>query len=89
MASRRCSGVAAAERHIVTRSPVSPEANLAVRIAHHVPLEAEGDNLRGSCPLHPDVSRSLYVLRRRPVFHCFGCGASGGHDAWSAVLART
>jgi DNA primase len=62
--------------------------DLASRIGRIVRLEAQDDDLRGSCPLHPDVSRSLYVHRRRQLFHCFSCGVSGGHDAWSTVLAR-
>jgi hypothetical protein len=57
-------------------------------IATRVPLVAQGNDLRGSCPLHPDPSRSFYVHPHRPCFHCFGCGTSGGLQEWSDLVAR-
>jgi len=35
------------------------------------------DNYIGLCAMHPDKNPSLSVSRRKKVYHCFGCGASG------------
>lgn len=66
------------------RSP----GRLADIIAATVALHVSGSNLRGTCPLHADGTRSLYVHPVLPIFHCFGCGTSGDREAWAAALSR-
>lgn len=68
--------------------PSHMASEFARLIAIRVPLEAQDGNLRGSCPLYPDPYRSFYVNPRRPFFHCFSCGTSGGPSRWRAILAR-
>lgn len=80
--------MAAADRHLMSDGPSHVPSGFARLVATRVSLEAQGDNLRGSCPLHPDPSRSFYVHPRRPFFHCFGCGTSGGLHEWSNLIAR-
>lgn len=63
-------------------------SDFARLVATHVSLEAQDGNLRGSCPFHPDPSRSFYVHPHRPFFYCFGCRASGGPRKWSDLVSR-
>lgn len=46
-----------------------------VRLGFFEPLRRKGASL---CPLHAERTPSFHVSRDRRLFHCFGCGRSGG-----------
>jgi DNA primase len=58
-------------------------------LAGYQPRSRQGDQLRGSCPLHGSgsaTSRSFAAHLGKNVFHCFRCGASGNAlDLWTAL----
>lgn len=59
--------------------------NLIPLASESVELEAQGLNLRGACPLHPDKNRGLYVMPSGR-FHCFSCGAGGDVVDWTMLV---
>lgn len=69
------------------RAPARAYAPLDSVIAERVELHAENASLRGSCPLHLDERRSLYVMRIG-CFHCFSCGAGGDVVDWTMLVDR-
>jgi len=36
-----------------------------------------GDQALALCPWHDDSTPSLSISRKKKLYHCFGCGASG------------
>jgi DNA primase len=46
-------------------------------IDSHVPLKKTGNNYVARCPFHTEKTPSFSVSRKKQIFHCFGCGASG------------
>jgi DNA primase len=67
-----------ADLRALARSRIS----LLSAIAEAVDLEPAEPDLRGACPFHPDVSRSLYVSSKGN-FYCFSCGGGGDVVAWT------
>ena len=52
--------------------------NIVDVISTRVPLKKSGREYHGRCPFHDDSSPSFSVNPDKQVYHCFGCGASGG-----------
>lgn len=46
-------------------------------IDSHVPLKKSGSNFVARCPFHSEKTPSFSVSRKKQLYHCFGCGASG------------
>lgn len=46
-------------------------------IDSHLPLKKSGSNFVARCPFHNEKTPSFSVNRKRQIYHCFGCGASG------------
>ena len=47
-------------------------------VGRFVNLKKAGVNWKGLCPFHGEKTPSFYVVPDKKMFHCFGCGASGG-----------
>lgn len=58
------------------------DVSLAVLIAEKVALSDDPYAHRGSCPSHPDPTRSLYVNDAAGFFYCFGCRRGGDAVTW-------
>jgi DNA primase len=60
-----------------------------LRLIGFRPLESQGDELRGPCPIHGSTSphsRSFAANVNKNTFRCFKCGAKGNQlDLWVAV----
>ena len=52
--------------------------NIVDVISTRVTLKKVGREYHGRCPFHDDSSPSFSVSSDKQVYHCFGCGASGG-----------
>ena len=52
--------------------------NLVDVVNSRVALKKTGKEYSGRCPFHDDSSPSFSVNPDKQVYHCFGCGASGG-----------
>ena len=52
--------------------------NIVDVISTRVTLKKAGREYHGRCPFHDDSSPSFSVSPDKQVYHCFGCGASGG-----------
>ncbi|MDB4021854.1 DNA primase [Litorivicinus sp.] len=52
--------------------------NLVDVVATRVSLKKTGREYSGRCPFHDDSSPSFSVNPDKQVYHCFGCGVSGG-----------
>ena len=52
--------------------------NIVDVISTRVTLKKSGREFHGRCPFHDDSSPSFSVSPDKQVYHCFGCGASGG-----------
>jgi DNA primase len=52
--------------------------NLVDVVSTRMPLKKAGREYAGRCPFHDDSSPSFSVNPDKQVYHCFGCGASGG-----------
>lgn len=46
--------------------------------ARGIVLKPRGADLVGLCPFHADRESSLVVTPAKNLWHCFGCGLSGG-----------
>ena len=47
-------------------------------VSSRVTIKKTGKEYSGRCPFHDDSSPSFSVNPDKQVYHCFGCGASGG-----------
>lgn len=52
--------------------------NLVDVVSARMALKKAGREYSGRCPFHDDSSPSFAVNAEKQVYHCFGCGASGG-----------
>ena len=52
--------------------------NLVDIVSSRMALKKAGREYAGRCPFHDDSSPSFSVNPDKQVYHCFGCGASGG-----------
>ena len=52
--------------------------NLVDVVGSRVTIRKTGKEYSGRCPFHDDSSPSFSVNPDKQVYHCFGCGASGG-----------
>ncbi len=52
--------------------------NLVDVVSSRVTIRKTGREYSGRCPFHDDSSPSFSVNPDKQVYHCFGCGASGG-----------
>ncbi|MEK9555765.1 MAG: DNA primase, partial [Gammaproteobacteria bacterium] len=57
---------------------LNDRVNIVDVISTRVPLKKSGREYHGRCPFHDDSSPSFSVSPDKQVYHCFGCGASGG-----------
>ena len=57
---------------------LNDRVNIVDVIGTRVPLKKSGREYHGKCPFHDDSSPSFSVSYDKQVYHCFGCGASGG-----------
>ena len=57
---------------------LNERVNILDVISARVPLKKSGREYHGRCPFHDDSSPSFSVNPDKQVYHCFGCGASGG-----------
>ena len=57
---------------------LNDRTNIVDVISTRVPLKKSGREYHGRCPFHDDSSPSFSVNPDKQVYHCFGCGASGG-----------
>ena len=57
---------------------LNDRVNIVDVISARVPLKKSGREYHGKCPFHDDSSPSFSVNPDKQVYHCFGCGASGG-----------
>ena len=57
---------------------LNERVNLVDVVSARVPLKKTGREYSGRCPFHDDSSPSFSVNPDKQVYHCFGCGASGG-----------
>ena len=57
---------------------LNDRVNIVDVISARVPLKKSGREYHGRCPFHDDSSPSFSVNPDKQVYHCFGCGASGG-----------
>ena len=67
------------------RNELRHQIPIADVIRESVVLQQHASNNRGACPLHPDGSRGLYVMRTGR-FHCFSCGAGGDVVDWTMLV---
>ncbi|TKC89442.1 toprim domain-containing protein [Trinickia terrae] len=51
--------------------------------SHGIDLVKSGKDWRGRCPFHEDSTPSLVVTPSKNLWHCFGCGVSGGPVDWA------
>ena len=65
------------------RERLRAAVGLADLIGETCALADDRGLLRGSCPAHPDGSRSLYVARDGSFYHCFSCGRHGDAVRWT------
>ncbi len=60
-----------------------------LRLPEFVPRSAEGDQVRGACPIHGSTSprsRSFSANLRASAYRCFKCGSAGNQlDLWAAA----
>ncbi|MEZ5599140.1 MAG: DNA primase [Pseudomonadales bacterium] len=47
-------------------------------IERRVPLRKAGKDYKARCPFHEEKTPSFTVSQQKQLYHCFGCGASGG-----------
>ena len=57
---------------------LNDRVNIVDVISTRVTLKKSGREYHGRCPFHDDSSPSFSVSPDKQVYHCFGCGASGG-----------
>ena len=57
---------------------LNDRVNIVDVVSTRVPLKKSGREYHGRCPFHDDSSPSFSVSPDKQVYHCFGCGASGG-----------
>ncbi|MEE2820662.1 MAG: DNA primase [Pseudomonadota bacterium] len=57
---------------------LNDRVNIVDVIGTRVTLKKSGREYHGRCPFHDDSSPSFSVSPDKQVYHCFGCGASGG-----------
>ena len=57
---------------------LNDRVNIVDVISTRVTLKKSGREYHGRCPFHDDSSPSFSVSPDKQVYHCFGCGSSGG-----------
>jgi DNA primase len=60
-------------------------ADLAASIGVYVELTPQGSGYVGCCPFHHEATPSFVVVPARPVWYCFGCGATGKDRASGSI----
>jgi len=63
---------------------VRERTNIAEVISRYVTLKQRGSSIKGLCPFHQEKTPSFYVVPKKDIFHCFGCGESG--DVFSFLM---
>ena len=53
-------------------------ADIVGLINKRVPLKKAGKDYKACCPFHEEKTPSFTVVPTKQIYHCFGCGESGG-----------
>jgi len=57
---------------------LSNRVDIVGLINKRVPLKKAGKDYKACCPFHEEKTPSFTVVPSKQIFHCFGCGESGG-----------
>jgi DNA primase len=57
---------------------LSDRVDIVGLINKRVPLKKAGKDYKACCPFHEEKTPSFTVVPNKQIFHCFGCGESGG-----------
>jgi DNA primase len=57
---------------------LSDRVDIVSLINKRVPLKKAGKDYKACCPFHEEKTPSFTVVPNKQIFHCFGCGESGG-----------
>lgn len=56
---------------------IKAETSIAKVAAEATDLKKSGDEWKGLCPFHPEVTPSFFVNEGKGMYHCFSCSAGG------------
>jgi len=57
---------------------LSNRVDIVSLINKRVALKKAGKDYKACCPFHEEKTPSFTVVPSKQIFHCFGCGESGG-----------
>ena len=57
---------------------LSDRVDIVGLINKRVPLKKAGKDYKACCPFHEEKTPSFTVVPDKQIYHCFGCGESGG-----------
>lgn len=71
---------------MIDTEAVKRSVSLVELIGRQVKLTRHGDEWSGLCPFHTEKTPSFYVIPKKGLFYCFGCGASGNCFGWVMAI---
>lgn len=63
-------------------------ADLVSIIGARVKLHKQGSEWKGLCPFHTEGTPSFYVIPKKRMYHCFGCGVTGDVFEWLKQIEK-